>query len=310
MTVLKSLLITILLIALLKPLTAKAQAPKDKAIGQAAQQMHLSTVRAGATVSKNNSAVRSELGLEDYRAVAKMILDVQKSMTEEYAVGDGLTLVSYILKTFADIGDYDLSRDEILAMIGIFEKLTSLPVPEEAMEILHQIDFLRFSKINGQKTVEIRTLDPAGIKIVPEASEEEGGGSLDIEYILLQNGSRIAFIEMTHSTQKQEIIEFMKDAFKVPLLPTRWFKKFNQITPGVSSAVGGYLQQKRDAMPLKLGLTGMVMRVDTQSVLGMENFEFQEAYTTPGLTNSTRALPSFHLWMKSRTLKVKSSIEY
>lgn len=300
----------ILIFALTYPFVSSAELVKENLIDMAAQQMHVTAIHGGERQIVKSSQIRSDLGLEDYRAVARMIIAVQKSMTEQYSVGDGLTLVSYILKTFADIGDYDLSRDEILAMIAIFEKLTSQPVPPDAMDIIHQIDYLRFSKINGLKTVEIRTIDPLGIKILPEPSEDPSTQDLEIESIKIKNSAKISFVEVLDSSGKQEMIEFLKEAFKLPFLPTSWFKKFNQITPGVSSAIVPYLQEKRDAMPLKLSLSGLVMRVDTQSVLGVENFEFKEIYTTPGLIHLGQTLPSFHLWMKSPTLKVKSSLEY
>lgn len=315
-------MITILLLAFLKPFSAQSSEKRsleDAATDLRTQFIYGSTDlkldQKGSINTKSNTPIvpPEHLGLEDYRAVAKVILEVQKSMTEEYAIGDGLTLVSYILKTFAEIGEYDLRGEDILAMIAIFEKLTSLPVPPAVLEIIHQIDFLRFARINGKKSVEVYTLKPEGIKLEVEASEEEGGGSLDIEYLLIHNRAKMIFTEMHSAHQHKEIIEFMKDAFKVPLMPTRWFKKFNQIEPGVTSHIDRYLKEKREAPPLKLSLSGMIMRVDTQSVLGTINFTFEDAYTTPGLKGlgeSGTVLPSFHLWMSGRSIKVKSSVSY
>lgn len=315
-------MITILLLAFLKPFSAHSS--EELSIRTAANELRSNfiygrsdekIIKKDLNIQDNETPhpVRNDLGLDDYRAVAKVILEVQKSMTEDYEIGDGLTLVTYILKTFSEIGEYDLPGEDILAMIAIFEKLTSLPVPPAAMEVIQQIDYLRFARINGKKSVEVFTLKPEGIKLEVEASEEEGGGSLDIEYMLIQNRSKMIFTEMKTSQDHKEIIEFMNDSFKVPLLPTKWFKKFNQIEPGVTANINRYLKETREAPPLKLTLSGMIMRVDTQSVLGTINFNFEEAYTTPGLKGpgeSGSVLPSFHLWMSGRSIKVKSSVAY
>lgn len=251
----------------------------------------------------------SELGLDDYQAVARAIVEVQKSITDEYEVGDSLTFSAYILKTFADIGDYQMTQEEIFKLVDVFEKLTDIKTPEAVHDILINLEKLSFKKLGDSVSVTFHTLDSSGfvmdIYSEDDAPEDE---SLEIEHFKIKNHAQIKFQVIETHRSREEFLNFLNDPFKIPLLPSKWFSQLNQIHPDVEGEIERYLQEKRSAQALKLFMSGFELRVATSTLFNTIDFEIQEAFTTPGLQKNNKPLPSFHLWMQQKLLKVKASV--
>lgn len=252
---------------------------------------------------------KSELGLDDYQAVARVIVEVQKSMTDEYEVGDSLTFSAYILKTFAEIGDYEITQEEILSLVDVFEKLTDIETPVEVRDILNNLEKLSFRKKGEYVSVTFHTLNSTGyvmdIYSEDDAPEEE---SLEIEHFKIKDHAEILFQDVEGHSSREAFVDFINDSFKIPLLPSKWFSALNQIHPAVDNEIERYLHEKREARPLKLIMKGFELRVATSTLFKTIDFEIQEAFTTPGLKKDETPLPSFHLWMQEKLLKVKASV--
>ncbi|PJA08336.1 MAG: hypothetical protein COX70_03960, partial [Flavobacteriales bacterium CG_4_10_14_0_2_um_filter_32_8] len=71
------------------------------------------------------------LVLENPDLVASQILDLYESSSEKYGVGDGLALAFYIIRTFCVAGKYDLSGDDLKALVSTFEELVGEKLREE-----------------------------------------------------------------------------------------------------------------------------------------------------------------------------------
>jgi hypothetical protein len=250
-----------------------------------------------------------ELGLDDYEAVARTMIEVQKSMTEKYEVGDSLTFSAYILKTFADIGDYEITQKEILSLVDVFEKLTDLKTPVEVIKILENIEKLSFRKKGLYVSVIFHTIHPTGyvMEIYSEDNAPENE-NLEIEHFKIHDKSEIKFHVIDDHRSRESFIDFLEDSFKIPLLPSKWFSSLNQVHPDVEGQAQRYLHENREAKALKLVMKGFELRVATSTLFNTIDFEIQEAFTTPGLTKNEIPLPSFHLWMQQNLLKVRASV--
>lgn len=259
--------------------------------------------------SVEGEQIKSNLGLDDYQAVARAIVEVQKSMTDEYEVGDSLTFSAYILKTFAEIGDYELTQKEILSLVDVFEKLTDIETPLEVRHILNNLEKLAFRKKGQSLSVTFHTLHSSGYTMeIYSENDAPDSESLEIEHFKIKDHAEISFQNIRAHQSRQAFINFLKDPFKIPLLPSKWFSSLNQIHPDVEGELEHYLHQKRDADPLKLSMRGFELRVATSTLFNTIDFEIQEAFTTPGLKKDGTPLPSFHLWMQQKLLKVKASV--
>jgi hypothetical protein len=248
---------------------------------------------------------------DDFRKMAREIIQVQRSISEEFSAGDGMTLALYIMKVFAEIGDYDLTQDEIRALFTTFTKLTQQEVPPVAYDIVDQLDRLQFVRRNAAASIIFHTRNRSTIMIDMSQYDEspDPAASSDLDKISIRHQSELSFHTIRTSNQKNELIEFIQTQFKLPILPRKWFSRFNQIYPGVEDRIRQYTQIDGSIEPLKVGIRGLSVNVDAGALLGQRLFEFNEAFLTPALFDHRgNPLPSFHLWASSGVLKVKTSI--
>ena len=256
-----------------------------------------------------------ELGLDDYEKVARLIVHVQRSMSEKFSVGDSLTLSLYIMHVFAQIGDYRLTQDEVLDLMDVFIRLTKLEIPETVREVIDQIASLDFATREGKLSVVLNTVSPAGF-YVPVGDEEDQVGvtanrpaNKGLDFVHIPHRTTIYFQELSTSAHKTEITDFMKESFKLPLLPSSWFSDMNQIYPKTAASIPSYLNRETLARPLKISFKGPRIRVDAGTLLGDLDLEFQNAYLTPGLKDKDGLpLPSFHIWARQGLIKIKTSL--
>ncbi len=256
-----------------------------------------------------------ELGLDDYEKVARLILHVQRSMSDKFTVGDSLTLSLYIMHVFAQIGDYRLTQDEILDLMDVFIRLTKLEIPETVREVIDQIASLDFATREGKLSVIMNTVSPTGFYVPVGVEEDQIGVTATkptkkgLDFVHIPHRTTIYFQELSTIAHKTEITDFMKEQFKFPLLPSSWFSSMNQIYPKTASSISSYLSRETLAKPLKISFKGPRVTVDAGALLGILDLEFQDAYLTPGLKdNQNLPLPSFHIWARQRLIKIKTSL--
>lgn len=247
----------------------------------------------------------------DFRQMAMQILLVERSIAEEFSVGDGLTFALYIMKVFAEIGDYDLTQDELKALFSTFTKLTQLEIPPVAIDIVDQLERIQFVRREAASTVIFHTITKRAIHIDMSEYDEEPSSTSegDFDKIRLAHLSSLSFQSIRSIQQKIELIDFVLTPFKLPILPRKWFARFNQIYPGMESRIRQYTQIDDEIEPMKVRIQGLSVNVDAGSVLGVRDFQFNEAFLTPGIKDANaNPLPSFHVWASSGPIKVKSSV--
>jgi hypothetical protein len=242
----------------------------------------------------------------DYRRMALGLVQVQRSITEQYEFGDNLMFTLYILKIFAEIGEYDFHADDIKQLFSTITRLANIEIPQVAYDFIDDVEFLRFTRRGHDLAVSIHTLNQKYLMF--DLEDENAGGDLD--YFLLPHGATIMFREVRSQGQKREMVHFMQSRFEVPLLPSRWFSRFNQIDPRSVQSIVSYANANLPVAPLHVLFEGPVIRVRTgTSTFGDLTMNFREGYLTPGMKDRLGLpLPSIHLKVSHRMLRVKTSI--
>jgi|GEM_PF-1791312 len=261
-----------------------------------------------------HTQIFGEVGLnnEQMRKVAKNILMVANAITEEYEVADGLNLVMYVLRYFAEIGEYELAQKDILILVRAFEKLSDTKIEEEVEAILLQISKIRFGKKEGKYFSQIYSLRPSEGVIIPinEASEDPNSSVKEIKEVVIMEGATLTFDEVDTANDKKVVKEFIKKRVKVLGVIDALASSLNQIHPGIIENIDDYLEREDILTPaLIIGMDGIYVDVVTDTILKDIQFDFNQAVTLPKITEDGNPLPSFVFGAKAKLLNLKVSVD-
>lgn len=258
------------------------------------------------------------LKIEDVDQVAKDILDLFDSSSEKYSVSDGLNLAFYIIRTFAVAGTYDLSGEDLKALVNTFEELTNERLREEVHFILNSIKLIKFREINGLPTAIFTTVSPNGIRypindVRPDSSVKE------IKDLVIANGASISFDRVNGPNDRELLRTFVLEKIKIFPIPKGWLDALNQINPSIDENIRAYLKYKEDKEngphPLLMGFNGFTLNVSTTTLFGDMELNFVKGYSLPNLGTgglrgeNSEALPGFMLELKGGILKIRVSLD-
>ncbi len=259
-----------------------------------------------------------ELVLENPDLVAHQILDLFESSSEEYSVGDGLALAFYIIRTFTVAGEYDLSGEDLRALVKSFETLVGEELRAEVHFVINAIDLIKFRTIDSLPTAQFFTVDPAGI-VFPINEVRADSSVKEIQNVVIANGASISFDRVNGPGDRANLRDFALDKLTIRPLPAGWFDAFNQIHPKVESNVESYILAKEKTPqgphPLKLGFKGFTLNVKTSTVFKDMALNFTMGYSLPEIgvggirSEGGTPLPSFLLELKSGVLKIRVSLD-
>ncbi len=259
-----------------------------------------------------------DLVLENPEQVAQQILDLYESSTEEYSVGDGLALALYIIRTFNVAGNYDLSGEDLRALVKTFETLVGESLREEVHFIINGIELIKFRVKDGLPTTEFITTTPEGI-VFPINEVRTDSSVKEIQNLVIKNGASISFDRVNGPGDRQRLRDFALDKLTIFPLPAGWFDAFNQIHPLVEANVENYILAKEQTPqgphPLHLGFKGFTLNVKTSTVFKDMALDFTTGYSLPSMgvgglrSAGTQPLPSFLLELKSGVLKIRVSLD-
>lgn len=259
-----------------------------------------------------------ELVLENPEQVAGQILDLFESSSEVYSVGDGLALALYIIRTFNVAGSYDLSGEDLRALVKSFETLVGESLREEVHFIINGIKLIKFREIDGLPTAQFFTVDPSGI-VYPINEIRENSSVKEIKNLVISNGASISFDRVNGPGDRKRLRDFTLDKLTIFPLPAGWFDAFNQIHPKVEANVESYILAKEQVPegphPLRLGFKGFTLNVKTSTVFKDMALAFTGGYSLPSIGvgglrgEGVEPLPSFLLELKSGVLKIRVSLD-
>lgn len=260
------------------------------------------------------TTVFGEVGLTDeqMRRVALNILEVANGMTDEYEVADGLVLTCYILRYFAEIGEYEIANRDIMILVEAFENMTKTSVGPEVREILDQTLKIRFGKKQGKYYAQFFAKNPLRGIVIPinEVSEDPDSSLREIRFVLIKDGAEFNFEEVDTVSEKDQVREFIKTRIKLLGVIDGILDALNQIFDPIKVVIDAYLEDPAQKVaPLIIGMKGVSVEVDTSTVFEDITFEFNEAYAFPNIKKGEEPLPSFVLGAKSKLLKLKVSVD-
>ena len=260
------------------------------------------------------TTIFGDVGLTDeqMRRVALNILEIANGMTKEYVVADGLVLTCYILRYFAEIGEYELAFRDIMILVDAFENLTKTNVGVEVRDILEQTLKIRFGKREGKYFAKFYAKNPLKGIVIPinEVSEDPESSLREIRFVLIKDGAELNFEEVDTVAEKDKVRGFIKTRIKLLGVIDGVVDALNQIHEPLLSVVDSYLEDPSQKVPpLIVGMKGVSVEVDTTTLFEDITFDFNEAYAFPSIEKEGRALPSFVLGGVSNLLKLKVSID-
>ncbi len=263
---------------------------------------------------KAQTTVFGDVGLTDeqMRRVALSILTVANGMTDEYEVADGLVLTCYILRYFAEIGEYEIAYKDIMILVEAFEEMTKSSVGEEVRDILNQTLKIRFGKKEGRYYAKFFAKNPMKGIIIPinEVSEDPESSLREIRHILVVDGAELNFEEVDTMAEKDRVRAFVKTKIKLLGVIDGILDALNQVYDPLKYTIDSYLEDPTQKVPaLIIGMKGVSVDVDTSTVFEDIIFDFNEAYAFPNIKKGDEPIPSFVLGGKSKLLKLKVSVD-
>lgn len=258
--------------------------------------------------------ILGEVGLssEQMQVVATNIFRVAKAMTDQYQLADGLTLSMYVLRYLAEIGEYELANKDIMILVKAFEKYTGEAVSEEVYKILDQVAKIRFGKKEGRYFTQFFSKKPSiGIIIPINNRNEDPNSSLkEIKKVVAVHGSLLYFNEVDNAAEKKRVRDFIKTPVKILNVLEKIVEALYQIHDDLLDGIDDYLEwQEGPAAAMIIGMEGISVEVDTRTIFNEIIFNFQEAYTFPGMRLGNTPVPSFVLGGKAKLLNLKVSVD-
>ncbi|WP_127717656.1 hypothetical protein [Halobacteriovorax sp. HLS] len=257
--------------------------------------------------TSNSDRNLSGLGLDDYEKVAKQIFLVKEAMSDDYAVGDGLTLTLYILRYLAEVGEYELKNEDIVQLVNAFEKITGEQLDEKVKDVVAGIARIEFGKKDDTYFAKIFTINKDGI-IIPIHEKGDDGKIDEIRYAKIKNKAKIKFTDVVTSVQKSEIKRFLTEKISLPIISESWLPPLNQLHKDVDHEIGTYLRDT-NIIPMRVTMKGIFIKVKTKTFLKNMDFYVRKVYTLAGREKNGQPIPSFIMRMRAGLVNVKISID-
>lgn len=253
------------------------------------------------------------LSLENQEEVARVLFMLSRNISDEFAVGDGLSMVMYVLRYMAQIGEYEFVQKDLKALIASFENLLGEPFDPEVWSVVDQIRKLQFIRSKGDLAVKIFALDEdTGVTVMMNAPGEPGSAMKEIEFVRLEHGSQITFEDAESLRDHAEVKELVKKRFRILGFIGLVENDMNLIHPNLVQAIDLHLRREKDDLikPLFIKFDDAFVRVHTSTILKTIDFKFKEGVCIPGVkTIDGQPAPSFLLTAKSGLLKMKTTVD-
>tara|TARA_R110000868_G_scaffold38661_7_gene135140 strand:+ start:4260 stop:5168 length:909 start_codon:yes stop_codon:yes gene_type:complete len=277
-------------------------------------EMNLKRRPAQVTPEEDQSVVlNGTLTLENQEEVARVLFMLSRNISDEFAVGDGLSMVMYVLRYMAQIGEYEFVQRDMKALIASFENLLGEPFDPEVWSVVEQIRKLQFARHKGQLSVKIFAMnEETGVTVMMNAPGEPGSALKEIEFVRLKHGSRVSFSDAESSKDHAHVKDLVKDRFKILGFIGLVEDDMNLIHPSLVDAIDLHLRREKDDLikPLFIDFDDAFVRVHTSTILKTIDFKFKEGVCIPGVkTIEGTSAPSFLLTAKAGLLKLKTTVD-
>lgn len=253
------------------------------------------------------------LSLENQEEVARVLFKLSRNISDEFAIADGLSMVMYVLRYMAQIGEYEFVQKDMKALISSFENLLGEPFDPEVWQVVEQIRKLQFTRNRGKLSVKIFALDEEnGVTVQMNTPGEPGSAMEEIEFVRIRHGGTVTFEDAEDLKAHNEVRDMVKKKFRILGFIGLVEDDMNLIHPRLVDAIDSHLRREKDDLikPLFIDFDDAFVRVRTSTFLKTIDFKFQEGVCIPGVkTINDEPAPSFLITAKSGLLKLKTTID-
>lgn len=233
------------------------------------------------------------------REMAENLFILQENASEELKISEGLTLGATLGHYVCSLGNYTLSAKQIMSLIKGFENLIEKPVDEKIMTVLEQIRLLKLSKTKGKCSIQVFGKNSSGIVyFINERNYDEDNSLKELKFVQVKNGAVIDFTEVYSFSQREELVEFVKDT-----------GKRDSIHKDIPKYIEKYFELESPSPVLKLNFKDFIVRVDTRTMWKNIDFDFKFGWAIPLFRVDDKNIPGFVLFMKKKLAKIKVSVD-
>lgn len=262
-----------------------------------------SVVNSDVVINQGNEQNRG-ITQDDYNRVGENMFRVQQALNSKYTLADNISLGLFVLRFLADLGDYVVPHEDIMALIAEGERLLGEPLDPDFVSIMNQIEKIRFGERKGEKYVKIYTKDPKGI--IYDINEPGDGALKEIKHFELKNEARIFFKDIKSKKEKKWLRRFVSRKVRFFFIAV---SALNQIFEPIRSNIKEYIRSVKPVDPLSLRFEGLYIKVVTSTILGTINFKMKKAVAMPGMSDGKELLPPLVAEIRSGLVRVKVSID-
>jgi len=267
------------------------------------------------TAAEDQSVIlNGSLSLENQDEVARVLFMLSRNISDEFAIGDGLSMVMYVMRFMAQIGEYEFVQKDLISLISSFENLLGEPFDPEVWMVVEQIRKLQFVRHKGKLAVKIFALDEdSGVTVMMNTPGEPGSAIKEVEFVRLKHGSRISFSDAEDLKDHSKVKDLVKKHFKILGFIGLIEKDMNLIHPRLVDVIDLHLRREKGDLikPLFIEFDDIFVRVHTSTLLKKIDFKFKDGVCIPGAkTIEGLPAPSFLLTAKSGLLKLKTTIDH
>lgn len=257
--------------------------------------------------------LNGSLSLENQEEVARILFMLSRNISDDFAVSDGLSMVMYVLRYMAQIGEYEFVQRDIRALIISFENLLGEPFDPSVWSVVDQIRKLQFTRHKGKLSVKIFALDEEhGVTVMLNAQGEEGSSMKEIEFVRMKHEAILSFEDADDLGDHNRVRDLVKKRYRIFGFIGAVEDEMNLVHPRLVDAIDMHLRQETDELikPLFVTFTDTFVRVHTTTVFKGIDFKFKDAVCIPGVkTLRGEPAPSFLVTAKAGVLKMKTTID-
>ncbi len=239
---------------------------------------------------------------------------VAKSITQEYEIGGGATLVLYILRYFSEIGEFELSQENLSELLDNFEGAFSPRVYNELNDAIKQIRRVKFGKREGKLFTQFFSIQPIkGIVIESNEIIENPKSSITVfKKFVLEEGGMLFFDDVSTTEQKNQVREFVKSSVQLLGLIEMDFltESLGHIDADITKAIDDHLDRgDNPTRAMSIEMRGVHLMTETSTALKQIKFNIDQVYTLPGIGLEGSPISSLVFGAKAKFLNLKVSID-
>lgn len=240
--------------------------------------------------------------------IYKKIREIQKLEVEEFRMSDSLNSLVYSLMFLSELGEFELSQDEIKQIAkSVYIQKGDL-FSEVIMPWISKIDRLNFGLKDGNPLVTIYTINKKEIvyPINESLASPDGKKGLKVNNLHINNG---ATISLYYGHNKKQLVKLVRKENTLKHVPLTWYQLLNQISEGVRKNIRLYLNFPKRPIPVLTNMSGISVSMTPPDILKETQVTLKRGIFIPGLSDGDKRHSSAILSGKGSLISFNISID-